>query len=350
MQQPGGNTLFIPTSGTPSAPSPSTGPNPAQSCLSVGRRIVQRGVGRSRGLRSGDRGRGRAWGSHRSPSPSHRRGNPRGGTPNRGGLLSSDGGRRRAIRSRPFRALGNDLDRLPNQRRLEHTRRLRPSPPIPIQQPPRLPRQFSPDLPAPSLYALDVHVIVGRRLVPQPRDHRRLRSTFDRDPGRSRDRAAPYRRRMRGDSLRELSLQVRMVLMEVQEPTHVELKLHRVLLLRLVPAPTAGRELLFVLRRPTLPFERPPSFFDRRPRRPKPLGEQPPASLLLHGPSRTCALHPPREARIARGQQFPTRGHDQYLALVRLHRPWTRTGPTDQTALRGVSRHDREATPTSPAA
>jgi len=60
------------------------------------------------------------------------------------------------------------------------------------------------DFAALALHAGDLHGVIPRRLVPQPRDHRGLGAALDRDPLRAGHRAAAHGRGMRGDSAGEL--------------------------------------------------------------------------------------------------------------------------------------------------
>ena len=167
------------------------------------------------------------------------------------------------------------------------------------------------------LHARNGESVVGRRLMPHPRDDRRLRALAHRDALRSRDRSAPDRRRMRGDLVRHHLAEQPPLVREAQEPEHLLLERDDIRSLRPLATCDVRDALLRVAHRRSLRLDRGAHLLDVRTWRPQPLRERLSTALLEDHPRRSRELHATRQRRIAGRQTDPVRRRRQPRAIRR---------------------------------
>ena len=190
-------------------------------------------------------------------------------------------------------------------------------------------REHAPHLAAFALHALDLHVVISRRGVTQPRDDGGLSTLFNRDALGPRDGAAAHRRRVRGDRLREAGFNVGVARVKSQELPHGGAEVFDVLGLRLAPPAGVGGFALGILWCRALGRELGLDPLDGCARRPHAATEDLAPALLLHRPRRPGQLHAARQPGIAGREQRPI-----------LRRAKHRTILTTNTARIGTGRND----------
>ncbi len=182
------------------------------------------------------------------------------------------------------------------------------------------------NLPPLAFDASDLHVVVARRLVPHPSDHRRLGPLLDRDAFRAGDGAAAHRRGMFGDGFGQPLCEIGVIGMEVKKCHDGPEEILDVNLLGLLP-PLGIRLFAFgVGFGGAFDFEFGANPFDRVCRCPDAAGEDFAAFLLLDDPMLARGFDSPGQGGITGRKQDPTFGHAQDLPVcgsdgVR-RRPW----------------------------
>ncbi len=174
--------------------------------------------------------------------------------------------------------------------------------------------QHSADFAAFAFHSRDDHVIVARRLVTQPCNHRGLGALLDWDSLGAGDGSAADGRGVRGHGQRQSLSKFRVIRVKRQVRPHRAGKILDVFRLSHVAPFGIGRFSFCECFRAALRDELRPQSLDKLGRGPDPTRKKPASFFLLHNPVFSRGFDPPRQRRIPGSQQHPTGGNSQHLA------------------------------------
>jgi len=171
----------------------------------------------------------------------------------------------------------------------------------------KLPTHFA----AHALHARNIHIIVGRGLMPHPGDGRRLGTINERDAFRPRHSATADRGCVVGNTGGQFFGKGRMAMMETEKIEHGFTEIPGIVLLLSRAPLTGGFEFALIRRIRAFRLKFQPQRFNTRRRRPDAVGKYLAPFVFQNGPAGTVLLDSPTEGRITGRKQSPVIGHSQ---------------------------------------